>query len=132
MIGSGSGIREDSSCNITSVFDTLNPLMETLCYTQSSIITRFPVKNEFCRRCVSKYEPCAHGSSGGSWISDWGSSVDLIDSKDFVDTLFIFEMSTLNVYRTLFTVTTHSNSNSNNLQHKCKDFEVFDQHTVCI
>ena len=133
MIGSGSGITEESSCNITSGFDTLHPLMEALCYNQSSIITRFPVKNEFCRRCVSKYEPCKAGPSlWTSWSSSWSSSWRCLHDDFFVDELFIFEMSTLNVYRTLFTVTTHSNLNSNNLQHKCKASEVFDEHTVCI
>ena len=47
LIHASNKTTEEASCNTSSVFDTLNPLMEKLCYNQSSIITRFPIKTNF-------------------------------------------------------------------------------------
>ena len=144
LIHSENRTTEDIACQISSVLETLNPLMETLCYNESSIITRFPLKNEFCRRCVTKplHEQDSemdfynrqmmamyylYNTFMGTGFSDINSYIGRFGWLG-VD----LEAYTINVYRTLFSVTSHINIIPNNLHHNCKSSEVFDQHTVCI
>ena len=122
----------EDSCSTSSPFDTVNPLMETLCYNQGSIVTRLPMKNAFCIGCVSKQNsaPSYSAQSGGmAPAPGFGFNYDPCDF--FKDKVFINEVSTINVYRTLFTVS-HNRGIMNKVQHTCTTSEVFDQHTVCI
>ena len=139
LLHSDNRTTEEVSCQISSVLETLNPLMEKLCYNESSIITRFPFKNEFCRRCVTK-PLYVNESKNNSYFMFFDQSYYLIrewrshgDQHAYLGALgFDVEAYTINVYRTLFSVTSNVNMIPTNLQRKCKSSEVFDQHTVCM
>ena len=127
------------SCNVTGRWQTYDADIEWACHNYQQVITPFSLPTEqfnniFCRMC-NMDDRLIHSENNTTEEED--GPQDLLGSSwytpDFCKVIgFDLYMTTINVYRTLFSVTSHINLIPTNLQRECTSSEVLDQHTVCI